>query len=157
MIKQLLSISVILTLVACASQPRIESDKDIEYDLSSYQSFKIEEPELTNSPSQIGLNPILVQRVERAIKSRASALASLEPGFSPAINIVVLDETLEETLAPKRINSSFSWLRAIPEKEPVITIISLPSLEFILSSGFCRIIPRFINFSIKLNPSLLLK
>jgi hypothetical protein len=73
MIKQLLSISVIVTLVACASQPRIETDKDIEYDLSSYQSFKIEEPELTNSPSQIGLNPILVQRVERAIKSRLEA------------------------------------------------------------------------------------
>lgn len=73
MIKQFFSISIILTFVACASQPRIETDKDSEYDLSSYQSFKIEEPELTNSPSQISLNPILMQRVERAIKSSLEA------------------------------------------------------------------------------------
>ena len=69
MIKQLLSLSIVLIFVACASQPRIESDKDSEYDLSAYKSFKIDKPELTTSPSQIGLNPILMQRVERAIKS----------------------------------------------------------------------------------------
>ena len=42
MIKQLLSLSIVLIFVACASQPRIESDKDSEYDLSAYKSFKIE-------------------------------------------------------------------------------------------------------------------
>jgi len=73
MIKQFFSISIILTFVACASQPRIESDQDSEYDLSAYKSFKIDKPELTTSPSQIGLNPILMQRVERAIKSSLEA------------------------------------------------------------------------------------
>ena len=73
MIKQFFSISIILTFVACASQPRIESDRDSEYDLSAYKSFKINKPELTTSPSQIGLNPILMQRVERAIKSSLEA------------------------------------------------------------------------------------
>ena len=73
MIKQFFSISIILIFVACASQPRIESDRDSEYDLSAYKSFKINKPELTTSPSQIGLNPILMQRVERAIKSSLEA------------------------------------------------------------------------------------
>ena len=73
MIKQFFSISIILIFVACASQPRIESDQDSEYNLSAYKSFKIDKPELTTSPSQIGLNPILMQRVERAIKSSLEA------------------------------------------------------------------------------------
>ena len=73
MIKRFFSIFIILILTTCASQPRIETDKDNEYDLSSYKSFKIEQPELTNSPSQISLNPILMQRVERAIQSSLEA------------------------------------------------------------------------------------
>jgi len=73
MIKQFIYLSVIFIFVSCASQPRIETDKDSQYDLSSYKSFKIEQPELTNAPSQISLNPILLQRVERAIQTSLKA------------------------------------------------------------------------------------
>jgi len=69
MIKKITPLIFLSLIISCASQPRIDTDLDTTYDLSKYKSFAIEQPALESSPSQIGLNPILLQRVERAIRS----------------------------------------------------------------------------------------
>ena len=58
-----------LICVSCSSLPKINSDHDNSYDLSGYKSYKIESPNLKDTPSQISLNPILIQRFKRAINS----------------------------------------------------------------------------------------
>jgi len=67
--KKIVLIFLSCLVISCASVPKIETDVDNSYNLSQYKSFSIEQSELNESPSQIGLNPILLQRVERAIKS----------------------------------------------------------------------------------------
>ena len=69
-IKLLVFLSCILT--ACASTPRIDYDLDSSYDLSKYVTYSIKYEEF-NDPSQISLNPILIQRVERAIENHLEA------------------------------------------------------------------------------------
>ena len=63
------SLLVLILFSACASSPNIETDQDIIYDLSSYRSFQIENLSKEEGASQISLNPILYQRIERAIRS----------------------------------------------------------------------------------------
>ena len=63
----------LILITACSSLPKIESDFDKNYDLSSYKTYSIEEPELKDLPSQISLNPILIQRIKRAIDSNLTS------------------------------------------------------------------------------------
>ncbi|SVD18257.1 uncharacterized protein METZ01_LOCUS371111, partial [marine metagenome] len=63
----------LILITACSSLPKIESDFDKNYDLSSYKTYSIEGPELKDLPSQISLNPILIQRIKRAIDSNLTS------------------------------------------------------------------------------------
>lgn len=70
MVLKVISISVILLLViSCSTLPRIESDFDNNYDLSSYKTFSIETLKVEESSDQISLNPILSQRFKRSLIS----------------------------------------------------------------------------------------
>ena len=55
-------------MAACASSPYIQTDSDQNYDLSSYKSFKVESPNVESTPELISINPILIQRINRAIE-----------------------------------------------------------------------------------------
>jgi hypothetical protein len=68
MIKKVLSLLVMFLLTACASSPFIQTDFDNNYDLSSYKSFMIESPNIESTPELISINPILIQRINRAIE-----------------------------------------------------------------------------------------
>ena len=62
-------VSVIILLVTgCATQLKIETDTDTIYDLSIYNTFSIESFEVLKEPSQISINPIMLQRVARSIE-----------------------------------------------------------------------------------------
>ena len=61
--------SVLIIFIGCSSIPRIESDSDNIYNLYDYKSFDIESPVLEANPSQISINPILMQRLSRSIES----------------------------------------------------------------------------------------
>lgn len=63
----ILVLSVILS--SCASQIAIQSDFDSQYDLSSYKTFSIQSPSLEGQESELSLNPILIQRIERSLNS----------------------------------------------------------------------------------------
>ena len=56
-------------MVACASSPYIQTDSDSNYDLSSYKSFEVQLPAIEDTPELISINPILIQRIDRAIGS----------------------------------------------------------------------------------------
>lgn len=60
---------LLILFSACSVGPNIETDQDIVYDLSKYKTFRIENPSKEEGSSQISLNPILYQRIERAIRS----------------------------------------------------------------------------------------
>ena len=55
-------------MAACASSAYIQTDSDQNYDLSSYKSFKVESPNVESTPELISINPILIQRINRAIE-----------------------------------------------------------------------------------------
>ena len=57
-----------LFVVGCSIQLNIDTDSDYTYNLSSYKSFSIEASDLKEQPSQISINPILLQRTSRAIE-----------------------------------------------------------------------------------------
>ena len=57
----------LLIFLGCVSQPRIFTDIDTNYDTAEYKTYVIEGPQLEDSPSQLSVNPILLQRIERAI------------------------------------------------------------------------------------------
>ena len=61
-------IFILLFIVGCATQLKIESDSDKVYDLSSYSTFSIEAFDVIKEPSQISINPIFLQRVSRSIE-----------------------------------------------------------------------------------------
>ena len=60
--------SVCLFVFGCSIQLNIDTDSDYTYNLSSYKSFSIEASDLKEQPSQISINPILLQRTSRAIE-----------------------------------------------------------------------------------------
>lgn len=62
-------LAVLIITVGCASQPRIDTDLDTSYNLSDYKSFAIENPSLEDNPSQISINPILMQRLARSLEA----------------------------------------------------------------------------------------
>ena len=59
---------ILLFIGGCATQLKIETDSDKIYDLSSYSTFSIEAFDEIKEPSQISINPILLQRVARSIE-----------------------------------------------------------------------------------------
>ena len=61
-------IIILLCISGCATQLKIETDSDKVYDLSSYSTFSIEAFDVAEEPSQISINPILLQRVSRSIE-----------------------------------------------------------------------------------------
>ena len=69
MIKNIILLSALSLMVACASSPYIQTDSDSNYDLSSYKSFKVQLPDIEDTPELISINPILIQRIDRAIES----------------------------------------------------------------------------------------
>lgn len=69
MIRKILFLSTLSLIASCASTPYIETDSDGNYDLSSYKSFKVISPDIEDTPELISLNPILIQRINRAIGS----------------------------------------------------------------------------------------
>ena len=69
MIRNTILLSALSLMVACASSPYIQTDSDINYDLSSYKSFKVQSPDVEDTPELISINPILIQRIDRAIES----------------------------------------------------------------------------------------
>lgn len=58
---------IFLVITSCTSLPKVYTDYDQNYNRSNYKTYKIEQPEIDASPSQLSLNPILLQRIERAI------------------------------------------------------------------------------------------
>ena len=59
---------IILLVTGCATQLKIETDTDKVYDLSIYNTFSIESFDVIEEPSQISINPIMLQRVARSIE-----------------------------------------------------------------------------------------
>ena len=66
--RNLLLIIVLSLMASCASSPYIQTDSDRNYDLSSYKSFKVESPNVETTPELISINPILIQRIGRAVE-----------------------------------------------------------------------------------------
>ena len=69
MIRNIILLSALSLMAACASSPYIQTDSDRNYDLSSYKSFKVQSPDIEDTPELISINPILIQRIDRAIGS----------------------------------------------------------------------------------------
>tara|TARA_B100001029_G_scaffold82237_2_gene67557 strand:+ start:676 stop:1194 length:519 start_codon:yes stop_codon:yes gene_type:complete len=66
--RNLLLIIVLSLMASCASSPYIQTDSDRNYNLSSYKSFKVESPNVETTPELISINPILIQRIGRAVE-----------------------------------------------------------------------------------------
>ena len=69
MIRNIILLLALSLMAACASSPYIQTDSDSNYDLSSYKSFKVQLPAIEDTPELISINPILIQRIDRAIGS----------------------------------------------------------------------------------------
>ena len=67
---------IFLVITSCTSLPKVYTDYDQNYNRSNYKTYKIEQPEIDASPSQLSLNPILLQRIERAIHTSLEKLIS---------------------------------------------------------------------------------
>tara|TARA_Y100000590_G_scaffold10122_2_gene12459 strand:+ start:6463 stop:6984 length:522 start_codon:yes stop_codon:yes gene_type:complete len=103
----LLIIIFSFVFVGCATTLKIESDSDQVYDLSSYKSFKIETSSLEEDPSQIGINPIFLQRASRSIESSLSSLG-LVKSTDPDLIVRFFIATEREV---DRSQSFSSWYR----------------------------------------------
>ena len=68
-IKAFLVPFLFLFITSCASTLSVQSDSDSQYDLSSYKSYAIISPTLDDQDEMISINPILIQRISRALDS----------------------------------------------------------------------------------------
>ena len=68
-IKAFLVPFLFLFITSCASTLSVQSDSDSQYDLSSYKSYVIISPTLDDQDEMISINPILIQRISRALDS----------------------------------------------------------------------------------------
>ena len=68
-IKISISLAFLSLLASCASSLVIQSDSDSQYDLSAYKSYSIVAPSLDDQDKMIDINPILIQRIARALDS----------------------------------------------------------------------------------------
>ena len=100
-------ITTIVTILGCTTQMRIDSDSDNTYDLSSYKSFSIEDPDLEANPSQISINPILLQRLHRSIEKKLIKLG-FEKSSEPDMVVKFFLATDREV---ERSRSYGSWYR----------------------------------------------
>ena len=100
-------IIILLFVGGCATQLKIETDSDKVYDLSSYSTFSIEAFDVIEEPSQISINPILLQRVSRSIEQ-----SLVKRGFkkSPEPDMVVRFFIATEREV-ERSQSYSSWYR----------------------------------------------
>ena len=60
---------LLVGLTSCASSLVVQSDSDNEYDLSKYKTYSIISPSLDDKGELISINPILIQRISRALDS----------------------------------------------------------------------------------------
>ena len=68
-IKISISVAALSFLASCASSLVVQSDSDSQYDLSAYKSYSIVAPSLDDQDEMISINPILIQRIARALDS----------------------------------------------------------------------------------------
>ena len=68
-IKAFLVPFLFLFITSCASTLSVQSDSDSQYDLSFYKSYVIISPTLDDQDEMISINPILIQRISRALDS----------------------------------------------------------------------------------------
>ena len=68
-IKISISVAFLLLLTSCASSLVVQSDSDSQYDLSAFKTYSIVTPTLDDQEEMISINPILIQRIARALDS----------------------------------------------------------------------------------------
>ena len=68
-IKISISVAFLSLLTSCASSLVVQSDSESQYDLSVYKSYSIIAPSLDDQDEMISINPILIQRITRALDS----------------------------------------------------------------------------------------
>ena len=68
-IKISISVAFLSLLTACASSLVVQSDSDSQYDLSAFKTYSIVTPTLDDQEEMISINPILIQRIARALDS----------------------------------------------------------------------------------------
>ena len=68
-IKISISVAFLSLLTSCASSLVVQSDSDSQYDLSALKTYSIVTPTLDDQEEMISINPILIQRIDRAIES----------------------------------------------------------------------------------------
>ena len=100
-------IIILLFVGGCATQLKIETDSDKVYDLSSYSTFSIEAFDVIEEPSQISINPILLQRVSRSIE-QSLVKKGLKKSSEPDMVVRFFIATEREV---ERSQSYSSWYR----------------------------------------------
>lgn len=100
-------IIILLFVGGCATQLKIETDSDKVYDLSSYSTFSIEAFDVIKEPSQISINPILLQRVSRSIE-QSLVKKGLKKSSEPDMVVRFFIATEREV---ERSQSYGSWYR----------------------------------------------
>ena len=68
-IKISISVAFLSLLTSCASSLVVQSDSDSQYDLSAFKTYSIVTPTLDDQEEMISINPILIQRIARALDS----------------------------------------------------------------------------------------
>ncbi len=94
-------------LVGCTTQLKIDTDSDKVYDLSSYKTFSIETLNIKEQPSQISINPILLQRMSRSIE-QSLIRRGLKNSSDPDMVVKFFVATEREV---ERSQSFSSWYR----------------------------------------------
>ena len=89
--KLLLPTLVLIFIYGCAIQPKIDTDTDRTYSLSSYKSFSLESLEMEDEPSQISVNPILLQRVSRSIEQKLISRKLISINSDQPIGKIIID------------------------------------------------------------------
>ena len=105
--KPFILIIILLFIGGCATQLKIETDSDKVYDLSSYSTFSIEAFDVIKEPSQISINPILLQRVSRSIE-QSLVKKGLKKSSEPDMVVRFFIATEREV---ERSQSYSSWYR----------------------------------------------
>ena len=93
--------------MGCTTQLKIDTDADDTYKLSSYKSFTVEAPDLKEQPSQISINPILLQRMSRSIE-QSLIKRGLKNSSDPDMVVKFFVATEREV---ERSKSFGSWYR----------------------------------------------
>ena len=94
-------------LVSCTTQLKIVTDSDKVYDLSTYKTFSIETLNIKEQPSQISINPILLQRMSRSIE-QSLIKRGLKNSSDPDMVVKFFVATEREV---ERSQSFGSWYR----------------------------------------------